>query len=507
MANPALARMLGYESPEGLIGAITDMRSQLFADPHQYDAFCRSIEDTGNISGFECQVYRRDKSPIWISIKACCVRDLNGKSLYYDGMVEDIGERKRAQEALLVSYRLLEIAGRQTEMTPLLKEFVTEIKTLTTCSAVGIRILDEAGNIPYAAYEGFSREFYELENPLSIHSDQCMCIDVIKGSTDSELPFFTEYGSFYINDSSRFLSTVSEKDKGQTRNTCNHFGYESVALIPIRQGERIIGLIHIADPDENRAPLWKVEMIEKVAMELGAAVQRVQAEDALRESERQLRHLSARLLSAHEEERKRIAGELHDSIGASLGAIKYSIEQTRVQMLEGKATPKTLEKLVSMTQQAIAEARRMMSDLRPSMIDDLGILPTIRWFTRQFQETYKHIRIEKTIEADEDNIPDSIKIVIFRILQESLHNIAKYSKADLVKVSLLKMNDSIELTIEDNGVGFDVYAVSRRRDSRGGLGLTSMRERAELSGGDFSIKSIIRSGTTIRASWPNQSTS
>jgi PAS domain S-box-containing protein len=97
MANPALARMLGYETPEGLIRAITDMRSQLFADPGRYDAFCRSIEDTGSISGFECQVYCRDKSPIWISIKACCVRDLNGKSLYCEGMVEDIGERKRAQ--------------------------------------------------------------------------------------------------------------------------------------------------------------------------------------------------------------------------------------------------------------------------------------------------------------------------------------------------------------------------------------------------------------------------
>jgi PAS domain S-box-containing protein len=116
MANPALARMLGFESPEDLISSITDMRFQLFANPRQYDAFCRFIEDAGSLSGFECQVYRRDKSPIWISIKACCVRDLNGNSLYYDGMVEDIGERKRVQVGRdTIQHRLTEDKLRESE--------------------------------------------------------------------------------------------------------------------------------------------------------------------------------------------------------------------------------------------------------------------------------------------------------------------------------------------------------------------------------------------------------
>ncbi|MBC8231522.1 hypothetical protein H8E77_18385 [bacterium] len=103
-------------------------------------------------------------------------------------------ERERAEEELRVSHRFLEIANRHIEMTPLLKEFVAEVKNFTGCVAVGIRLLDKEGNIPYEAYDGFSRRFYELESPLSIKSDrciwsdQCMCINVIRGQQNQISP-------------------------------------------------------------------------------------------------------------------------------------------------------------------------------------------------------------------------------------------------------------------------------------------------------------------------------
>ncbi len=193
----------------------------------------------------------------------------------------DITERKRAEEALRLSHRLLVIANRHTEMLPLLKEFVGEIRNYTGCAAVGIRLLDEEGNIPYQAYEGFSERFYELESPLSIKSDRCMCINVIKGEIDPKLPFYTQGGSFYMNGTTRFLATVSEEEKGRTRNACNEFGYETVALIPIRLEERLLGLIHVADPRENMVPLQMVRMLENAAMELGAAIERLKAQEAL----------------------------------------------------------------------------------------------------------------------------------------------------------------------------------------------------------------------------------
>jgi PAS domain S-box-containing protein len=111
-----------------------------------------------------------------------------------------------------------------------------------------------------------------------------MCINVIRGDTDAQLPFYTGGGSFYMNGTTRFLASVPEEEKGRTRNACNEFGYESVALVPIRVEGRILGLIHLADPKENMVPLETVELLEKAAMELGTAVQRVRTEDALQQS-------------------------------------------------------------------------------------------------------------------------------------------------------------------------------------------------------------------------------
>ncbi|GEM_PF-475026 len=194
-------------------------------------------------------------------------------------------ERRRADEVSRVSLCFLEIVSRHKELFPLLEEFVSEIGNDTGCEAVGIRVLDDKGGIPYRAYKGFSREFYELENPLSLDSHHCMCINVITGATDPILPFYTPGGSFFINGTTRFLATVSEEEKGKTRNVCNQEGYESVALVPFRKGDRILGLIHVADHRENMLPLRTVEMLERAALQLGTALQRIEAEDQLRESE------------------------------------------------------------------------------------------------------------------------------------------------------------------------------------------------------------------------------
>ena len=195
------------------------------------------------------------------------------------------------EEALRVSLRFLELVHNYTDINSLLTAFVSEIKNYTGCEAVGIRVLDAAGGIPYQAYDGFRQQFYESESPLSIRTDHCMCINVIKGDCNPKLPFYTAGGSFCMNHTTRFLATVSEEDKGRTRNVCNQEGYESVALIPIRWGDQILGLIHIADRRENMVPLELVEMLEKAALQLGTAFERVKAEAALRESEEKYRLL------------------------------------------------------------------------------------------------------------------------------------------------------------------------------------------------------------------------
>jgi signal transduction histidine kinase len=140
-------------------------------------------------------------------------------------------------------------------------------------------------------------------------------------------------------------------------------------------------------------------------------------------------------------------------------------------------------------------------DLRPSILDDLGLMQTIGWLCRQFQSIYSAIDVECVIGVQEGDVPEPLKIVVFRIMQEALNNIAKYSKADRVALSLRKRDNILELVIRDNGVGFDLEAACRGRIGNGGMGLTSMRERAEFSGGVFRIDSAVGRGTLIRVSW------
>ncbi len=215
----------------------------------------------------------------------------------------------------------------------------------------------------------------------------------------------------------------------------------------------------------------------------------------------QLRALSSQILSAQESERKRIAQELHDSIGSSLSAIKYSLEGGVDSLQKGTFTVDSLNHLVSLTQSAIGESRRIMTDLRPSILDDLGILATINWFCREFQKIYSHLKIGKEIDLREEEIPDPLKIVIFRIIQEAMNNTSKYSKADLATISLRRDDRGIEMTIGDNGAGFDVESKISPQNARKGFGLTSMKERAELSGGKFGIQSAPGEGTVIRVRW------
>ena len=226
------------------------------------------------------------------------------------------------------------------------------------------------------------------------------------------------------------------------------------------------------------------------------------AQDELRKSEQQLRVLSFKLMGAQEKERRYVAQELHDSIASNLAAIKISLENKLAQM--GKVPVSScirLEDIISFVKATINDLRRIMTDLRPAILDDLGILPTIQWHCAEFQKIYPNIRIETLLSAPEERLAEPLEITIFRILQEAMHNVAKHSNADLIRISL-RSEKGIHLTIEDNGSGFDLKEVRARRSALSGLGLSSMKERAELAGGKLYIESSPGAGTTIRAVWP-----
>jgi len=224
---------------------------------------------------------------------------------------------------------------------------------------------------------------------------------------------------------------------------------------------------------------------------------------ALKASEHKLRALSTRILEAQENERKYIARELHDSIGASLTAIKYALEEKMRRMKEASAPDGgvSMEQIIDMVRGTIEETRSISVNLRPSVLDDLGLLAAVRSICREFQEVYQDIRIEPFFQFRDEDVPDSLRIVIYRIFQEALNNVSKHSGADKVQLCLARVAEGIELAIEDNGRGFPAQEALQKDEKKIGMGLRGMKERAELTDGVFEIKSIEGEGTAIRVRW------
>lgn len=208
----------------------------------------------------------------------------------------------------------------------------------------------------------------------------------------------------------------------------------------------------------------------------------------------QLRRLSARFLETQEEERRRVAGDVHDSFLTQLYVIK-----SQLQFLQGKGEDDRLNQVFSQLDTAIRDAKRIQMALRPSALDDLGLFPALNMLCREFQDRYPQIHVEKDFLLGEDKVPGSIKTPIYRMAQEALQNIATHSGADSVKISVTRKDSSISFVISDNGQGFNVEEVLTGGTTRG---LSTMRERAVLSGGLFNIESAAEKGTTLRASWP-----
>jgi len=223
----------------------------------------------------------------------------------------------------------------------------------------------------------------------------------------------------------------------------------------------------------------------------------------LRDSQRRLKQFSRKSIEALEADRKAVSRELHDSIGGNLAAIKFALESTVKKILEKPdAATTSLEKTILHLAETIKDCKRISANLRPEIIDDRGLLATIDWHTRQFSQHYSQIKIIQQIDVDEQEVPEPLKIVIYRVIQEALNNTAMHSKADTIYIRLKKSGNFFEAEVEDNGRGFDLEEVANRGDRISGYGLKSMRERVEIIGGSFSVHSLLTTGTRISITLP-----
>ena len=421
----------------------------------------------------------------------------------FRAVILDLSEQERISADLSLLHQCLEIAVQATDAHQLVEVYVQQIKHYAKCSAVGIRLRDEAGRIPYQAYDGFSRQFHESENALSLHSDQCMCIDVIKGRADPSKPFFTSYGSLYINGTSRFLADVQPEEFGHnTRNVCNAAGYESVALVPISVDRNITGLIHVADRRENMFPRQLVEVLEQAAMRLGLALQRLHMQSRLSENVESLRELSSHLMKAKEEEQRRIAMELHDQTGQDLSVLKLRLKQLHDRLRKDQpALKQSCADMMRFTDEIIGNVRRMTQGLNPAVLEALGLKAAVKQTLREFTH-FSGIRIQTSIEPLERVHDREIQISLFRIVQEALTNIHKHAQATCVKIRAVEDPHGVRVVIEDDGIGFDFIAITSASIPEKGMGLAAMQLRGCMIGAQIDIQSRHGQGTRITVNLP-----
>ncbi len=283
-------------------------------------------------------------------------------------------------------------------------------------------------------------------------------------------------------------------------------GFQTYLGRAVQLGDRDVGTLCTVFRRDFLPGVQDERILGIIASAIGVEEVRRQAQQALRSSESRLKELSAQLLTAQETERKHIALQMHDSIGQSLSAVKFSIEETleRLRHAVPPETTRPLETAVPLIQEVVNEVRRIQRNLRPAMLDDLGILATLGWFCRDFQSIYKSIQVDLELGVEEVDIPEPLKIVLFRIVQEAFNNVAKHSRASRVRLALGRSSaGAIALEVEDDGRGFDVNESVSHPESRG-IGLSSIRERAELSGGLLRIESTMGGGVRIRVLWPGR---
>ncbi len=229
---------------------------------------------------------------------------------------------------------------------------------------------------------------------------------------------------------------------------------------------------------------------------------RKRAEEALKESEKQLRHLSSQLLTAQETERKRISKELHDELGQALVVMKFRFNFVEKNLLEHQTGLKQeCEYGIQYIDQVVENVRRLSRDLSPSALEEFGLSEALRWLTENFGKSHT-MKVNLDMIDIDSLIPKDSHVIVYRIIQEALTNVGKHSQAKSVSITINKQDSTLSLSVEDDGLGFDTTEVAAGGPAKRGLGLETMKGRARMLGGVLNIWSQQNRGCRVTLSVP-----
>ena len=228
--------------------------------------------------------------------------------------------------------------------------------------------------------------------------------------------------------------------------------------------------------------------------------ERQRAMDELEYANARLTKLSRQILEVQEAERREIARELHDEIGQTLTAIKINVQGVQ-RLVQDEAGKKRLDEVVELAGQTLDQVRGMSLNLRPSQLDDLGLEAAVRWNAGR-QAAGAGIKLHFQSTLGKGRLPGAVETACFRVSQEALTNVVRHAAAGNVWVTLAQQADKVELTVRDDGCGFDPVAKRQRAHGGASFGLLGMEERAKLTGGNLQIEAHAGGGTTVRAWFP-----
>ena len=274
--------------------------------------------------------------------------------------------------------------------------------------------------------------------------------------------------------------------------------------VPLRVKEQTFGALALSSVREEE-PLGanELRLLTAFAQQFATAIDNVRLYQVVQDREAQLEGLVRKLVNAQEDERKRIARELHDDTGQKLTALGMGLAALEAALAaeEPARADALLRNLRQMSDQAITELRNIMANLRPAQLDDLGLGPALRWYVKQYQTANPKIQVELTIEKLPNRLPPEHETVLFRVAQEALTNVQRHAGATLATIKLWQDDGVVRLRVEDDGRGFDPRQPPRHEPGSG-LGLPGMRERVGLVDGRLEIDSALGEGTCILVELP-----
>ncbi|MGQ9594277.1 MAG: GAF domain-containing protein [Anaerolineae bacterium] len=441
-------------------------------------------------TGSTVRVTHRVASPEgtrYLDVIASPLRDPEGRITHIVELLRDVTEQRRAEEALVQRNEQLSILNALAatvsgtlDLDEILTRALDEIIHAGKMEVAAIFLLQERlGDLQLRAVRGLSEETARLVARLGLLDGDCG--GVVRTGELVVVPNLNRYG--------RSRGPVFRQER-----------LRSLVHVPLNARGRVLGSMCVGNRTEEGFSREDLEFLAAVGDQIALAVENACLYAEVRRKERVRSELLQKVINAQEEERKRVARELHDETSQALTALLYEVEEALEQGCSGR-TREVLEQIQQLALQTLEGVHKLIYDLRPSLLDHLGLSAAVRWLAETRLEA-NGVRVHLEEDPALGRLPQGVEITLFRVVQEAMNNILRHSGARNVAISLQKREDYLDLSVEDDGVGFDLEEVVHGPDTSRGLGLLGMAERVHLLGGQLNVTSAPGEGTCIHAQIP-----